>query len=255
MQGRRKGVKEFFRSKYVQAFFCYSLMAWSFHLELLLRRRIVADIYLVLNLAVSGVLWFLIGLVISHWVQKAASLTVPAFKITLAVAVLVLFSQAVSAIMALQLGRTAPIVGDWLTYSVTLSCCTSDSLLGVNPPAWANMVAVLITIFLYRLWCFENRENKRLLAICASLAAAVFFSSMLDEALYGGNFRFIAVRRFGNLGILTIYNNALFFACTQCFLFNKNRPVEETESPTGLKAYLRYEFDNARALVFSTRRT
>ncbi|MCL2412295.1 MAG: hypothetical protein FWC97_11710 [Treponema sp.] len=246
---KHKQLGALFRAIYTRAFICYGLMSCVFYfvIMLVLRKPIVPDIYLALNLIVPAVLWFLIGLAINRWAQKAGSNPVPWFKIAIAIAVLILIHQAVSAIIVRHPETVIPIVGNWLTFNVFLD----SEVMGIPRRSisafwyWAHLpLALLLGIFPYRAFCFGTAQSdKRLLAVFLSLFIAGILNGKLMDVLYGGRISFISVRNFINLGFQDIHDYVFLFVMLQLIFF------ELKESDTTLKAYFKYEASNIKALV------
>jgi hypothetical protein len=224
------------------------------------RRPIVPDIFLALNLVVPAVLWFFIGIAMNRWTQKAGIKPVPAFKIVLASAVLVLIYQVLTAFVISFSGTVIPIAGSWLTFRVFPAFLEADSILHFVPilPAVTGLVTLpillLIITFIYRILCFIGQVNTRMVAVFTSLFVVTIISRELAFVLYGGSFNFMSVRNFIDLGIGDFYNYAFYFVFLQLLLFGFDKAQEtlseaDFSSKEFLRAFLKYEAGNIREVT------
>jgi len=209
---------------------------------------------------VPAVLWFFIGLAINRWTQKAGAKPVPAFKIVISIAVLVLIYHAVTAVVIRLPGTDVPIAGSWITFSVTLAYLEAGSILRTVPvlPAITGLVTLpillLVIIFIYRILCFIGQVNTRMVAVFANLFVVTILSRELAFALYGVSFNFISVRNFIGLGIGDFYNYAFYFVFFQFALFGFDKaretsPEDDVSLKAFFKAFFTYEIGNIKAVV------
>ena len=228
-------------------------------------RPIVPDIFLALNLAVPAVLWFFVGIAVTCWTQKAGTKPVPAFKMVLAIAVLLLIYHAVTAVVIRLPETDVLIAGSWITFSVTMAYMETGNILRTVPilPAITGslMLPVLLLgiIFIYRILCFIGQVNTRMAAVFTSLFVVSIISWELAFALYGVSFNFISVRNFIDLGIGDFYNYAFYFALLQLLLFGFDKaqetlPEANLSSKEFLKAFLKYEAGNIREVTSRLRK-
>jgi len=261
-QDNSKQINVFFRSKYVKLFLCSSLVSCFYYFWNMFIRRmpIEADIYLALNLVVPAVLWFLIGLALNRWAEKAPDDKVPAFKIAFVVVVLVFIYPIVSAIVIRHSETVVPIVGDWLTFSLSAryAAVPEGGILGYVFSAsildWIMpLLALLFCIFIYRFFCFYNLISKRMLAVFVIVWMTGIFSGRLADVFFWGSLNFITVRNFIGLGLIDIYDYAVYFFLLRLLLESK-KPSQSKEVLSEFKAYLKYETDNIKAVVSKLRK-
>jgi len=269
LQDKRKPISDFFRSKYVKAFLCYGLGSCGLYFLFMFIHGgpIEADIYLAINLIVSVVLWFLIGLAINHRAEKAPNDKVPAFKIIIAAAALIVFYQVVTVILAAVMVRhpemAVPIIGDWLAFRVTPNFIYSAegsiqhsifTAIPVLPHLISLPLVLLLGIFMYRAFCFTDQANKRILAIFLMFFIAGILSGNVAGIICRGRFNFITVRNFIDLSVQNIFDYVVILVVLQLAFFESKKPSESKDPSPGLKAYFKYEADNIRAVVSKLRK-
>ena len=262
LQDKRKPISGFFRSKYVKIFLCYGLGSCGLYFLFMFThgRPIEADIYLAINLIVSVVLWALIGLAINHWAEKAPNDKVPALKIAFAIVAFVFFYQIASAIIIRHYETVVPIIGDWLTFSVTPnfiysaegsiqhSIFTVFTAIPTFPRFITLPLVLLLGIFMYRVCCFGGYVNKRILAVCVSFYMTGILSGYLADVVFWGSLNFLMVRNFVDLGLIYIYHYVAILVALQIIFVEPNGP--SSKKPLAeLKAYFKYEADSIRAVV------